>query len=234
MGPSSLLYFRFYCPCTNNINKNLGFLFDPPLQIVLPCRSQMLGFLAEGLAPEEQDVDLEEQSTVVAHAPSYFEAKGEAPFVGLDNQGATCYLNSLLQCLFMTSSFRNSLNELSDEEIGMDTYLTYQAQNKGDKESEELSGSGMARILIELRFLFGCLETLNQRSIGTEELTKAFGWSRGGRQGAVQQDIHELNRLLMDVLQYNFQKTRHKHVIPSLYRGTQINFTTCTKCCHSR
>ena len=30
-------------------------------------------------------------------------------FVGLSNQGATCYMNSLLQTLFMTPDFRNEL-----------------------------------------------------------------------------------------------------------------------------
>ena len=35
--------------------------------------------------------------------------KSSSGYVGLSNQGATCYLNSLLQCLYMTPEFRNSL-----------------------------------------------------------------------------------------------------------------------------
>lgn len=31
---------------------------------------------------------------------------GGAPFAGLNNQGATCYMNSILQCLFMTKELR--------------------------------------------------------------------------------------------------------------------------------
>eukprot|EP01084_Bolivina_argentea_P052274 96020_1 len=35
--------------------------------------------------------------------------KSSSGYVGLSNQGATCYLNSLLQCLYMTPEFRHSL-----------------------------------------------------------------------------------------------------------------------------
>lgn len=35
--------------------------------------------------------------------------KSECGFVGLSNQGATCYLNSLIQSLFMTYELRKGL-----------------------------------------------------------------------------------------------------------------------------
>ena len=35
--------------------------------------------------------------------------KSATGYVGLSNQGATCYLNSLIQTLFMTPEFRNAL-----------------------------------------------------------------------------------------------------------------------------
>ncbi|XP_030772364.1 uncharacterized protein LOC104658961 isoform X6 [Rhinopithecus roxellana] len=39
------------------------------------------------------------------------EAPGGAPFAGLINQGLTCYLNALLQCLFLTPEFRDRIQE---------------------------------------------------------------------------------------------------------------------------
>ncbi|XP_033085492.1 uncharacterized protein LOC117094286 isoform X47 [Trachypithecus francoisi] len=39
------------------------------------------------------------------------EAPGGAPFAGLINQGLSCYLNALLQCLFLTPEFRDRIQE---------------------------------------------------------------------------------------------------------------------------
>ena len=37
---------------------------------------------------------------------SSYDSKNETGMVGLRNQGATCYLNSLLQSLYFTNAFR--------------------------------------------------------------------------------------------------------------------------------
>lgn len=39
-------------------------------------------------------------------------AREEFGFIGLKNQGATCYLNSLVQCLFMSPEFRDAIFKL--------------------------------------------------------------------------------------------------------------------------
>ena len=42
---------------------------------------------------------------LLTRRPSY-DSKKETGMVGLKNQGATCYLNSLLQSLYFTNAFR--------------------------------------------------------------------------------------------------------------------------------
>ena len=45
----------------------------------------------------------------VEKSESYEEVEPPKAFKGLQNQGATCYMNSLLQALYMTPDFRQMI-----------------------------------------------------------------------------------------------------------------------------
>lgn len=62
------------------------------------------------------------------------------PFVGLDNQGATCYLNSLLQTMFMTMEFRAHLFALLNSELEYDRYVEEEKKRKADEIAEAATG----------------------------------------------------------------------------------------------
>ena len=47
----------------------------------------------------------------------YEERPAEQRFVGLLNQGATCYLNSLLQAMYMTPDFKHALQQCTASEL---------------------------------------------------------------------------------------------------------------------
>eukprot|EP00756_Hemistasia_phaeocysticola_P021422 Hpha_TRINITY_DN15774_c2_g1::TRINITY_DN15774_c2_g1_i1::g.40586::m.40586/K11838/USP7, UBP15; ubiquitin carboxyl-terminal hydrolase 7 len=87
---------------------------------------------------------------------------------GLQNQGATCYLNGLLQSLFHLSYFRASIYGLPTD----------------DEDSD-----GHQKMCAALQRLFYNMET-GGRSCSTRELTQSFGWTGG--EAFVQQDVQEL------------------------------------------
>eukprot|EP00954_Amorphochlora_amoebiformis_P001642 129545-Amorphochlora_amoeboformis.AAC.1 len=69
--------------------------------------------MADNVLPDEDTLLLREPAT-------HFEPRADSGYVGLDNQSATCYMNSLIQTLFMTPDLRTALFGLTDEELGVE------------------------------------------------------------------------------------------------------------------
>jgi len=109
---------------------------------------------------------------LVSDAKQGIAIKRSGPFAGLRNHGATCYLNSLIQCLFHDKDFVKLILETSDNKDSV--------------------------IIAELQKLFARLMLSANQAIDTEQLLAAFGWSKS--QMFEQHDIHELFSVLLDAL----------------------------------
>eukprot|EP01043_Picozoa_sp_COSAG02_P038583 COSAG02_NODE_2986_length_7614_cov_78.950632_1_plen_199_part_10 len=101
---------------------------------------------------------------------TYATKKSPTGFCGLSNQGATCYLNSLLQSLYMTPELRAALWQWEWDE----------ARNAAKEQC----------IPYQLQRLFVNLCTSEDRAVSTEELTKSFGWT--GSDAFAQNDVQEM------------------------------------------
>jgi len=94
----------------------------------------------------------------------------QSEYTGLLNQGATCYLNSLLQLLFHNKKFREAVFR---------------------------SGSN-APIAKEFQSLFAKMQFSVTAAVSTKQLTAAFGWNNSAV--FEQSDVHELFSVLADAL----------------------------------
>jgi len=70
------------------------------------------------------------KDTTYSGGMSEWNKKSKTGFVGLSNQGATCYLNSLIQTLYMTPDFRNAVYRWNFEE-------TYKRRRENEAKEKE-------------------------------------------------------------------------------------------------
>ncbi|XP_048580050.1 ubiquitin carboxyl-terminal hydrolase 40 isoform X3 [Nematostella vectensis] len=140
--------------------------------------------------------------------------RGSTGFCGLQNQGGTCYLNSLIQTLFLTPEFTENILKLEKDEL-----LANDQSKLGVK----------TRVIpLQLQKVFAKLLLLEQESTSTQDLTESFGWSTA--QSGQQHDVQELNRILFSAIESSLIGTSGEHLIRSLYHGTFVTQVVCQEC----
>ncbi len=123
---------------------------------------------------------------------------------GMENLGATCYLNTQLQCLAQNLRFVEGI-------------LSY--PSTGDDR--------MSDILRQFQNLLRDMTLGPHREINTVEFTKSLGLDH-----AEQQDPNEFSRLFLDKLHTSFRQHEDEadELLPFLFQGIQQYETTCRGC----
>lgn len=118
----------------------------------------------------------------------------------MKNQGATCYLNSLLQSLYFTNSFRKAVFQIPTE-------------------GEPVTNSAFA-----LQRLFYRLQN-DKDAVDTAELTRSFGWD--AKIIFDQQDVQELCRKLMEALEEKMKGTKAENALADMFVGKMRTYIEC-------
>jgi ubiquitin C-terminal hydrolase len=141
--------------------------------------------------------------------------------VGLKNQGATCYMNSLLQQLFHIPGFRHGLLSLELEGQG----------EKGAKEEEEEEEKGDKSVLFELQSLFALLQTSEKKAADTLAFCRSLtDYSGEPLLLHEQKDVDEFATLLFDKLES--LDPRMDGLLKGLFGGTLVNQVISHECPH--
>eukprot|EP00698_Gefionella_okellyi_P010466 TRINITY_DN2717_c0_g1_i2.p1 TRINITY_DN2717_c0_g1~~TRINITY_DN2717_c0_g1_i2.p1 ORF type:complete len:1312 (-),score=302.93 TRINITY_DN2717_c0_g1_i2:487-4422(-) len=182
------------------------------------------------------------QSSAV-HSGSQSTHKGPAEtFVGLENQGATCYLNSLVQVLFMTPEFRRMIYKFPSPPPAPatpqpDSAATDQqpppalptTANDASAISTTSQRDRKTDIVFQLQLLFARMQLKFEKAAGTSALTTSFGWTEAD--SFTQHDVTELNRVLCDNLEQKMAgKKVETHTIAQMYRGEMCRVMRCVEC----
>ncbi|KAJ6633963.1 Ubiquitin carboxyl-terminal hydrolase 7, partial [Pseudolycoriella hygida] len=140
---------------------------------------------------------------VVAEAPHgvFWDSKKHTGYVGLKNQGATCYMNSLLQTMYFTNQLRKAV---------------YKMPTEADDSSKSVA-LALQRVFHDLQFL--------DKPVGTKKLTKSFGWE--ALDSFMQHDVQEFLRVLLDKLESKMKRTCVEGTVPSLFEGKMSSYIKC-------
>lgn len=123
---------------------------------------------------------------------------------GMENLGATCYLNTQLQCLAQNLSFVDGILSL---------------QSDGDDR--------MSDIMRQFQKLLRDMTLGPWKEVNTVSFTQSLGLDH-----AEQQDPNEFSRLFLDKLHTSFlqQQTASEDLLPFLFQGVQQYETICSGC----
>eukprot|EP01060_Flectonema_neradi_P026792 TRINITY_DN3611_c0_g1_i1.p1 TRINITY_DN3611_c0_g1~~TRINITY_DN3611_c0_g1_i1.p1 ORF type:complete len:1337 (+),score=251.81 TRINITY_DN3611_c0_g1_i1:62-4072(+) len=203
--------FRKFIPLSTLYEEDSGF-FDENDFLTIE--------MSISVSPNTEFADSDEGSTTPRTSGS----------VGMSNQGATCYLNSLLQTFFHISVFRAKVFEapvgdvhdfVEDED---DDYQHQRPHFHPETKSDEPD------LVLALQRVFYNLQ-FQKRAVTTKELTQAFGWNQ--EDAFRQHDIHELTRVLCSSLEERLKNTKVSGTLDSLFKGTLLHTISCTgKVCY--
>ncbi|KAI8992035.1 hypothetical protein BDF20DRAFT_909725 [Mycotypha africana] len=118
---------------------------------------------------------VKDETGVLWHNLINYDSRKETGYVGIKNQGATCYMNSLIQSLYFTNVFRRAVYKIPTEKEDPNNSVALALQ----------------RCFYNLQF--------SDEAVGTTELTKSFGWD--SLDSFMQHDVQEFSRVLQDSLE---------------------------------
>ncbi|ETK75851.1 hypothetical protein L915_17613 [Phytophthora nicotianae] len=175
---------------------------DEQGRVEIELRLSFVGDVSALEKPEQpQDSSISATQEVESQPLLSYDSKEETGMVGLKNQGATCYLNSLLQTLFHLRAFRQVV------------YATPTAQ----EDTNDSVSLALQRVFYRLQ--------RQRKAVSTKELTRSFGWS--AIDSFMQHDVQELYRILCDRLEEKMKNTPVDSAIQKLFEGKVRSFVQC-------
>ena len=208
-----------------NLLKSLAFSNAATLSQVVALLAEFQDAYLKGdpfSSAKEWEFKLPEESASASSAAS--SSSGVVPYLGMRNLGNTCYINALVQQLFMIPDLRKNIQRISLSPEQMPT--------KGDPKSS---------VALQLQEIIASLApgtALSRTAPGTEGFCKSFkDWDGISINPAIQEDSGIFFTRLVDKLNEELKGTPHAQVIRRSLCGTlcnQLIGTDPLQCTHTK
>lgn len=150
-----------------------------------------------------------------------FKERSASGYAGLKNLGNICYMNSMIQQLFMNKSFRYLLMRVDDKQPHT---MTEVIDNKDELRIVD------DNFLHQIQRIFGYLEKTNRIDFAPQDFTVAYKPFGESVNVMIQQDVQEFVSMFFDRLEAGLANTPFKRLVHNFYLGKTVNLFKCHSC----